>query len=160
MIVLDFGDTMIRFQQPFIPANAMLIAGNSPWVILPGPAAHASCRLTIANNSDFRTFPKTTRPAVRRFLVLFWQDFSMSWWYFQDIFGANIAGFIPLGIVFSLLFFQYGKTSFFNILAVTLYGGFISLTIELLQAFIPYRDSQLSDLLCNIAGHVSARLLS
>jgi VanZ family protein len=67
--------------------------------------------------------------------------------------AENIAGFVPLGF-FLCAFLRYGKrleTSRAILLAVIL-GGVTSLTIELLQAYLPSRESSLLDLLNNTFG--------
>lgn len=65
----------------------------------------------------------------------------------------NIAGFVPFGFFF-FAYLRIGRgLSYRSSLLFTILAGLgISLTIELLQVFLPTRNSSLTDLICNIAG--------
>ncbi len=66
---------------------------------------------------------------------------------------ANILGFIPFGFVFLLwLDDEKRRPRRRSYLFVIALGAFFSLAIEVTQAFMPARDSSLSDLICNILG--------
>jgi hypothetical protein len=66
---------------------------------------------------------------------------------------VNIAGFIPFGLVTCLCLRFWTGWSIFRCVALTiLIGASVSLTIELLQVFLPTRDSSLADLVTNILG--------
>jgi len=68
-------------------------------------------------------------------------------------FIINLLGFIPLGIMFSLYLRQiygiYGKKLF---IFTMVFGGMVSLSIELFQVPMPQRHSSLLDLALNIFG--------
>ena len=97
--------------------------------------------------ANFRVFRKTV-------LVPIWKDFSPNRSYFTDI-AINIAGFIPFGFILSFLLYTVKKTSASKMyLTAILSGGAISLTIELLQFYLPTRSSQMSDLIFNILGTI------
>ena len=73
---------------------------------------------------------------------------------------VNIFGFIPFGLFFSAFLYNLKRFSNRQIyLVAMLLGGAISLTIELLQVYIPLRDSALIDLLCNISGTAIGTIL-
>jgi len=66
---------------------------------------------------------------------------------------VNIAGFVPFGLV-TCLCCAFGPCgAFHRCVAMTiLVGASVSLVIELLQVFLPTRDSSLADLVTNILG--------
>jgi hypothetical protein len=81
-----------------------------------------------------------------------WIKFSFDKPFIFD-FIINLFGFIPLGIMFTLylrqIFGIYGKKLF---IITMIFGGMISLIIELLQVLMPQRSSSLLDLVLNISG--------
>ncbi len=65
----------------------------------------------------------------------------------------NILGFVPFGLLFTM-YFQWGRgySRSRAMLAAIVLGGTTSLIIELLQIYLPTRDSSLLDLINNILG--------
>ncbi len=72
--------------------------------------------------------------------------------FYQDV-AVNILGFIPLGFFFVLWLRRFTRQSFLRAgIATLVLGTGISLAIELTQVYLPSRNSQASDLACNILG--------
>jgi glycopeptide antibiotics resistance protein len=66
---------------------------------------------------------------------------------------VNILGFVPFGFFLSLWMIKTGRWSRGTIILIAVgLGALVSLTIELIQVFIPVRDSSLMDLVCNTFG--------
>jgi len=66
---------------------------------------------------------------------------------------VNIIGFVPFGFGTCLCVRLWtGWSISRSVLMTILVGAFVSLMIELLQVFLPTRDSSLADLVTNILG--------
>lgn len=79
----------------------------------------------------------------------FWQEFSMSRSYWSSVL-KNIVGFIPLGCCFCawLVACRFKRPA----LVTVVLGAAVSLTIEILQAYLPTRDSGTTDIITNTIG--------
>ena len=84
------------------------------------------------------------------FLRTPWDEFDPSWSYFRNVF-INIGGFIPLGFFFCA-YLSSVRSLNRAVLATIILGGAISFTIEVLQAFLPTRDSGMTDIITNTLG--------
>jgi glycopeptide antibiotics resistance protein len=83
------------------------------------------------------------------FLEPFWKEFNMSRSYWESAL-KNIVGFIPFGFcVFPCLSAHKFKRA---ALTTVILGTLVSLTIEVLQAYLPTRDSGTTDLFTNTLG--------
>ena len=83
------------------------------------------------------------------FLEPFWTEFSMSRSYWDSAF-KNIVGFIPFGFCFCACLSAHKLRR--AALATVILGTLVSLTIEILQAYLPTRDSGTTDLFTNTLG--------
>jgi len=85
-----------------------------------------------------------------RFLTPFWEEYHPSWSYAKDL-AINVFGLVPMGCCFAaLLAWLRGRRR--TLLYATMLGFCLSLTIEILQAFIPTRSSGTTDLITNTLG--------
>jgi len=84
------------------------------------------------------------------FLSVPWRHFRSTPGYWKDV-GINIIGFVPFGFSFFAYFSRVRRTKK-GALIVVLLGFLTSLTIEVLQAWLPTRHSGINDLITNTAG--------
>jgi hypothetical protein len=80
----------------------------------------------------------------------FWDEFNLSWGYWKNVL-KNIVGFIPLGFCFYGYFSLVFRFKRARLITVIL-GAVVSLMIELLQAYLPTRQSGTTDLMTNTLG--------
>jgi hypothetical protein len=84
------------------------------------------------------------------FLSSVLRDYQSTWGYWQDI-GVNIAGFIPYGFFFGILWSEV-RTIKHPAVTTIFIGLLISFTVEVLQVFLPTRSSGSTDLITNTLG--------
>jgi VanZ family protein len=85
------------------------------------------------------------------FLEPFWKEYKPGWEHWVDSLLINIVGFIPLGFFFCA-YWSYRRPLKRPAVVTTVLGLAISLTIEVLQAYLPTRTSGTTDLLTNTLG--------
>ncbi len=78
------------------------------------------------------------------------EEFNRRWSYWKNV-GINIGGFIPLGFFFCAYLTLAGKITRPALVTVFL-GAAVSVTIEVLQAYLPTRDSGMTDIITNTLG--------
>lgn len=86
----------------------------------------------------------------KQFLERPWDEYYPGRNYWENI-AVNIFGFVPLGFSFCALFYTLQNVRK-PVLSVVAFGFAVSLTIEVLQGFLPTRDSGMTDLLTNTLG--------
>jgi VanZ like family/Concanavalin A-like lectin/glucanases superfamily len=91
------------------------------------------------------------------FLEPFWREYRSGWSYWKDV-GINVTGFIPLGLFFCSYLSLVRRIKRPALVTIVL-GFLVSLTIEVLQAFLPTRDSGMTDLITNTFGTALGALL-
>ena len=116
-----------------------------------GSVVHNSARwgpaLSIPEHFKILQKPVLARPREKDFVRLsYWKDVLL-----------NIGGFIPFGFfVCAYLSSSHTRRA---ALAAILVGAVVSLTIEILQIYIPTRDSDTTDLVANTSGAILGVLL-
>ncbi len=103
------------------------------------------------------TIPEEYVILDEKFLEPFWQEFSLRWSYWKSAF-INVVGFIPLGFFFCAYLTAAGKTGRPGLVTIVV-GTTVSLTIEVLQSYLPTRDSGTTDLITNTMGTVLGVIL-
>jgi VanZ family protein len=83
-------------------------------------------------------------------LELPWNEYYPGWNYWKDV-AVNIVGFIPLGLFFCAYFSLVRRVQH-PVAVIIAFGFAVSLTIEVLQAFLPTRNSGMTDLITNTFG--------
>jgi len=118
----------------------------------------AVCRGGADSRTDL-VIPSLFRAPKKGVLVPPWrvQKFDRSFW--KDVF-VNILGFIPYGFAVYAWARNSGERKVAMAMGTTLLlGTGISLFIELLQVYLPTRDSSLTDVINNVLGtYIGARL--
>jgi VanZ family protein len=71
----------------------------------------------------------------------------------------NFLGFIPFGVAAFLFFFTRSKKVIKSMVYTIIISSFITFSIETAQIFIPTRESQISDVMLNIAGAATGALI-
>jgi len=105
-----------------------------------------------SENRHYVIIPTIFQPVHRAFLIAPWKDLSYYHLDYSDI-AMNILGFMPFGFCF-FLYRRLRKPNqrIGNVLLVALTGATVSLTIEIVQAWLPNRVSSVMDLLTNTTG--------
>jgi glycopeptide antibiotics resistance protein len=94
--------------------------------------------------------PERYQVMDKLFLEPFWTEFSMSRSYWEAAL-KNIVGFIPFGFCFYAYLAAGLPVKRATLVTVAL-GAAVSFTIEILQAFLPTRDSGTTDIITNTLG--------
>ena len=96
--------------------------------------------------------PPVFRAPAKRALVPPWKVYAFNLSFWKDA-AVNILGFIPLGFILCIWMRKNGGRKRLPVpFLVVLTGAGISLLIELLQVYLPTRDSSLTDLGNNTLG--------
>lgn len=96
--------------------------------------------------------PQRYRVLHQQFLELPWDEFDPSWSYCKNVL-INIGGFIPLGFCFCA-YFTMARSFERPFQASIIFGAAVSCLIEVLQSFLPTRDSGVTDIITNTLGSV------
>jgi hypothetical protein len=111
--------------------------------------ADRSVRNQVGSGPDLY-IPQYYEVADHPFLETPWKEFYPGRGYYKNL-GLNIVAFIPLGF-FLCAYLKTEKSIRRPALASVIAGLLVSLTIEILQAYIPMRNSGMTDLITNTLG--------
>jgi len=103
----------------------------------------------VASGPDLN-IPESYDVPYKPFLEVPWKEFYPTWAYLQDIL-INIVGFIPLGFFFCAARAR-GRPAWKAVIVTIVLGATVSLAIEILQAYLPTRNSGMTDLFTNTLG--------
>jgi VanZ family protein len=103
----------------------------------------------LASGTDL-SIPDRYLEVRQAFLKRPWKEYYPGWNYWKNV-VINIGGFIPLGFCL-YAYLSFARRVRHAVLATVVVGGLLSLAIETLQAFLPTRDSGLTDVLTNTMG--------
>jgi len=110
-----------------------------------GPVAHDSLHSGIDLN-----IPERYTLLHQIFLQPFWEEYRPGWGYWRDVL-LNVIGFVPLGFFFCSYLSSIPRIKQ-PPLVTTVLGFAVSLTIEVLQSYLPTRSSGTTDLITNTLG--------
>jgi hypothetical protein len=96
------------------------------------------------------TIPERYLVLHPEFLTLPWHHFRSTPGYWEDV-AINVLGFVPFGLSF-FAYFSTVRATRNAALLVVLLGFLTSLTIEVLQGWLPTRNSGMNDLVTNTFG--------
>ena len=118
---------------------------------------------TIAHNHldaiGMLMIPEIFRPLKLTILRPPWSNFRLDRSLLLDV-SINIIGFMPCGLFCAAFLFKMKRIRKNTIyLTSVLIGLGFSLTIELLQVYLPTRDSSLLDVICNVMGTIMGLIL-
>jgi hypothetical protein len=115
-----------------------------------GREARNQADRNLADSSTNLVIPERFFILHEQFLARPWEEYRSDWRYWKDA-VINIAGFVPLGLLFLAYFLMAGRAKHPAALTIAL-GFAVSLTIEVGQAFLPTRDSGMTDIITNTLG--------
>jgi hypothetical protein len=116
-----------------------------------GQAVHG-----IPGSASDLYIPKIFKVPHKKMLMWPWEE-SHDKLEIRDI-AINIFGFVPFGFVFAA-YLTWNRNVSDSMLTTILCGAAISLTIEILQEYIPGRDSGILDIITNTSGSFLGALL-
>jgi hypothetical protein len=92
-----------------------------------------------------------------KFLEPFWLEFNPKWAFWKSAL-INVGGFIPFGFLYCAYLSSVRRVGWPTLTTIIL-GAMVSLTIEVLQSYLPTRDSGTTDLITNTLGTALGAML-
>ena len=142
--VLQHYDTWAKQGRPVLSGNERVIA-------LYLFNEHAGNIVRNAVQGIDLYIPKRFSLLHQPFLQPFWKEYRRGWEHWGESVLINIVGFVPLGFLF-YAYWSYRRPIKRPVAVTTILGLAVSLTIEVLQAYLPTRTSGTTDLVTNTLG--------
>lgn len=157
MVTISFFDEALHDTLLHDPEN--LIRSKNPSLLFQfGKVNNGSIRSKGSDSVTTLNIPEYFIPYKRNFLM----ESTMPFWtrriYFRDVI-LNVIMFLPIGYLFSVLFSRRNLKSFLLVILTIVSGFLFSLSIELLQAYLPERNSSITDVFSNVLGTISGYLI-
>jgi VanZ family protein len=123
---------------------------NSQTALFTFQEGHGSSIRNLCAGGAGLSIPPYFLLPFKTFLTVPWKEFSPTWDYVNDLL-RNIIGFVPLGFALCGYLSLAGKAR--HAVLITILCGFLtSLSVEISQAYIPQRESGLTDVITNSTG--------
>lgn len=103
-----------------------------------------------AKNGPDLYIPKRFSLVQQPFLKPFWEEYTADWGYLRDTM-LNVVGFVPLGFLL-FAYWRFERPTESATIATIAVGLAVSLTIEVVQWYLPTRNSGTTDLFTNTLG--------
>jgi hypothetical protein len=137
--------------------GAGIVANESPFALFLFDERKGN---VVHNRTDSATdlvIPERYFSLHAAFLALPWEEIYPGWGYWKYA-AINVVGFVPFGFFFRAYLSAARKTKA-GIMSSVILGFAVSLTIEVLQGFLPTRESGTTDILTNTLGAALGAIL-
>ena len=149
---LTAQDAARHFNRWFQDQNFSFAKKDKPSVLYFFDEKEGLKALDHSGGNHHLEIPSKMQILEREILSPTWSLFKLNRSFIKD-FVLNLVGFIPFGFILSATLFKLGGTFEKNNVLITVVLCFtLSLIIEILQAWIPSRDSNILDLILNTLG--------
>jgi len=147
--------------QEWVQKGAPSVEGNSCIALYLFDERKGTIVHDHVNSDNQLVIPEIFKPVKLTVLNIPWRydDFQWNRSFFIDV-AINVVGFIPFGFFCAGLLVKTHKFNISSNYVITVLLGFgLSLAIELMQVYLPTRDSSLTDVICNVLGTIMGLIL-
>lgn len=158
--ILNARDIVIHFNKWSKDQNFLFAKQDKPYILYLFDEKREVRAFDHGAGNLHLEIPPRIHILKKRILSPPWGRLELNRSYIQDII-INLAGFIPLGFILSAALIEFSRTSEKHVVIMTVVlCFFLSMTIEIVQAWIPSRSSELHDLMLNTSGGLLGALIS
>jgi len=147
--------------QEWVQKGAPSVEGNSCIALYLFDERKGTIVHDHVNSDNQLVIPEIFKPVKLTVLNIPWRhdDFQWNRSFFMDV-AINVVGFIPFGFFCAGLLVKICRFKISANYMITVLLGFgLSLAIELMQVYLPTRDSSLTDMICNVLGTIMGLIL-
>lgn len=156
---LNSKDIKLRFDNWSIKHNFSFAKNDKPLVLYFFDEKEGKLALDHAGGNHHLKIPHWMKILETKILKPEWENLEYKSNYIQDWF-LNLVGFIPLGISLSVTLIRFrGKFYKHIVLKTVFFCFFVSIFIEIGQAWIPSRSSSMLDLILNTCGALTGSII-